>query len=96
MAKDSFKNLFKINYWDHIFIYNGLLATANFLCFHPALQLRLGWEPWLRFAWASDATSGVGGGNWAALTFGLGQLFLKQQARCEEAGVEGKQACGLQ
>lgn len=31
-AKDSLKKkLFKINYRDHIFIYNGLLATANSL-----------------------------------------------------------------
>lgn len=79
-ANDSLKkNLFKINYEAPIFIYNGLLATANFLRFHPALGLRLELESWLCFAWVSDATTELCVGNWATLTFD--QLSIKQQGK---------------
>jgi hypothetical protein len=52
-----FKNLFQINDWDRIFIYDGLLATAHFLCFHPDLEVRramLAVDSQLGFALASD------------------------------------------
>ena len=73
-AKDSLKNLFKINYWDRIFIYNGLLATAYFLCFHPALESGLELESSLCLpGYLMPPPNYVG--NWATLTFD--QLSIK-------------------